>query len=242
MGFTGFPTETAAEAQQSIDFLLDNRDLWTFGGLGDFVLTSGAIVAKQPERFGVTDVRPLPGSDVRRTLAYTEPISEAARVPVAEAKAGADLTGRYDRPWVGAIDTPHSFFYFDRFGTAVRSALGQCPDTVDPDGVYVANGAVVERPDEATLLAYHRVYGRSRREPAADRILFRRADGNILVLPPAMKDLLAMFVAPRRLADATEYTWSLGPAATERMWRLMLRRGLLRGATADDRAFTNHRR
>ena len=43
-------------------------------------------------------------------------------------------------------------------------------------------------------------------------------------------------------ADATEYTWSLGPAATDRMWRLMLRRGLLRGATADDRALTNHRR
>jgi len=58
MGFTGFPTETFAEARDSIDFLADNRELWTFGGLGSFVLTPGAIVAKEPARFGIANMRP----------------------------------------------------------------------------------------------------------------------------------------------------------------------------------------
>ena len=57
MGFTGFPTETREEALDSIDFLSTTLDQWTFGGLGDFVLTPGAIVAKQPERFGMSNVR-----------------------------------------------------------------------------------------------------------------------------------------------------------------------------------------
>ncbi|MET0426105.1 MAG: radical SAM protein, partial [Actinoplanes sp.] len=74
MGFTGFPTETAAEGRESIDFLMQNRDLWTFGGLGRFTLTSGSIVARRPADFGVSNIRPLPGSDIQRVLQYDEPI------------------------------------------------------------------------------------------------------------------------------------------------------------------------
>jgi radical SAM superfamily enzyme YgiQ (UPF0313 family) len=229
MGFTGFPTETAAEARQTIDFLLDNRDLWTFGGLGDFTLTAGAIVAKQPDRFGVTDVAPLPGADISWTLGYTEPVSQAAREEVALAKVRSGLADdRYERPWVGATDSPHSYFYYDRYGTGIRAALRP----YDPDGRYVCNGTVLEHPDDDTLAAYQRLYGRAGRDLPPGRVLFRRADGNLLVVPPAVRDLLAVFAEPRHLADAGDHTWMLDEAATDRLWRLLIDRGMLRAAVA----------
>ena len=57
MGFTGFPSETYAEAMDSIEFLNRMRAHWVFGGLGEFQLTAGSMIAKEPERFGITHLR-----------------------------------------------------------------------------------------------------------------------------------------------------------------------------------------
>ena len=87
LGFTGFPTETFEEARDSIDFLVDNRELWTFGGLGDFVLTLGLHRGQ-----GSRPLRPLqrparPGRG-RRPMRWTmtSPSPAAAREAVAREK------------------------------------------------------------------------------------------------------------------------------------------------------------
>ena len=55
-GITGFPTETFEKTHETIDFLADNRELWTFGGL--------------------SNVRPAVHEGVARSLDYDEPSSQ----------------------------------------------------------------------------------------------------------------------------------------------------------------------
>jgi hypothetical protein len=230
MGFTGFPTETAAEGRESIDFLLANRDLWTFGGLGQFMLTSGAIVARQPERFGVSNVRPVPGADIERVLQYDEPVSAAAHDEVAAAAGGA-FEAPYLRPWLGSVDTPHSFFYHDRYGVSVRAAIehDRSRQDSDEDCDFVLNGVFLDRPDDEVVDRLGATYQiiRGGRIPHG-RSLFRRVDGRIMPLPPAYKIFLDLFRQPRTLREARGAAWMLDPAAANALWQSLISRRLIR--------------
>ncbi|GAA1798770.1 hypothetical protein GCM10009682_20440 [Luedemannella flava] len=229
MGFTGFPTETRDEALDSINFLLDNRDLWTFGGLGDFVLTPGAIVAKQPDRFGISNLRRPPQGDVSPVLFYDEPVTEAAREEIGEAKKRLNRA-HYDRPWLGAVDTPHTFFYHDRYGTAVRELLEQDRDLRedDDDTPFVVNGSFVSTPDPAVLDRYCELYGSSGQDLPAGRVAFRRDDGRVFLLPPNAKLYLKLFAEPTTLAEARSRAWILAAFNTDQTWRSLVRLRLIR--------------
>lgn len=120
MGFTGFPSETFDEAMESVRFLTAHRSRWTFGDLGEFVLTPGAIVASDPGRFGLSNLRAAPGRDIRRSLRYDPPnrLSGREEHELAVAKASIRMAD-FDRPWLGGVDTPHTCFYHDRYGAEV---------------------------------------------------------------------------------------------------------------------------
>lgn len=234
MGFTGFPTETREEALDSIGFLRDNPDLWTLGGLGDFMLTPGAIVAKEPERFGISNVRPVEGSDIVRVLRYDEPVTEAAHDEVMRAKSTLN-PGHYHRPWLGSTDTPHSFFYHDRYGTDVRGVLAH--DRVrqhdDDRTEFVANGVFVDRADEQAWEAYRRMRAEEQEgTPGAllpvDRHLFRRADGQVFALNRSSRTFLDLFTAPLTLAEAQHRLWVVEPTVADRVWRTFIGQRLLR--------------
>jgi anaerobic magnesium-protoporphyrin IX monomethyl ester cyclase len=166
MGFTGFPTETFAEAQESIAFLERHRDLWTFGGLGTFILTAGAIVARDPERFGVSDVRGRADDDILRSLQFdaqprlTEDEDEKLDAGARRLRAGA-----LPRPWLGGVDTPHSYFYHARFGAAVRAAMAEAAAAAERQpGPWRLNGRLLRLPRGCTLVrADGRMFGISAR-------------------------------------------------------------------------------
>ncbi|MDF9841709.1 MULTISPECIES: radical SAM protein [unclassified Paenibacillus] len=150
MGFTGFPTETIEDALSSVDFLQENTRHWTFGGLGQFVLTKGAIIAKEPERFNILGVRPFEGEDVAWRLHYSEPedllaaSSRCGSKELTEAKASL-RGGLLDRPWVGGVDTAHSMFYHDRFGNNILSVIGSANHPpANADTVMELNGHLLE--------------------------------------------------------------------------------------------------
>jgi anaerobic magnesium-protoporphyrin IX monomethyl ester cyclase len=133
MGFTDFPTETAEEALNTYRFLRENEHLWTSAGIGRFGLTTGSIVAKQPERFGV-ELLPTPATmDVIRYLPWAErdrgvqhmPGGTDERIP-RQARLWVNKVP-FDRPFVGGIDSGHSLLYFARYGR------GLVPPA-DPDG------------------------------------------------------------------------------------------------------------
>ncbi|MBL0385146.1 B12-binding domain-containing radical SAM protein [Tumebacillus sp. ITR2] len=146
MGFTGFPGETMEEAKESIDFLMETRSQWTFGGLGRFMLTQGAIVAKQPEEFGVTEVGAYQNEDVPRSLHYLHPEKRTKEEEDAlDLLKSKMMTYDLDRPWVGGVDASHSFFYHDRFGTHVLKQITKKPEATATQE-FVLNGNVVEEP------------------------------------------------------------------------------------------------
>ena len=225
MGFTGFPTETAQEAMDSINFLADNREQWTFGGLGDFVLTSGAIVARQPDRFGVSNIRPFPGSDIARALAYDEPISLQARKEVAVAKARIGGTTYHRRPWLGGLDTPHTYFYHDRYGPRIRAELARA--MLDhADQPFILNGGFIEMPDPETIAMHTTMYGLPPVPEGGTYSCFRRADGSVVLLPPVMRSFVALFAEPRTRAAVGDAVL-LDEVSAARLWESAVKLGLI---------------
>ncbi|MGG1660864.1 B12-binding domain-containing radical SAM protein [Brevibacillus sp. NRS-1366] len=146
MGFTGFPTETLEEAMESVNFLNKLRAHWTFGGLGTFALTPGAIVAKKEQEFNITDVTPYDQEDIVRNLYYKEKGGSRTNDErdFLKKQKGKLMLTQFDRPWVGGVDSSHSFFYHDRFGTAILRELNLQANPITYDQLYILNGYVVE--------------------------------------------------------------------------------------------------
>ena len=69
MAFQDFPTETEAEKKETISFIESNKEYWSTGGIGTFVLTGTAIVARNPGKFGIV-LMETPNVDIARTVAY----------------------------------------------------------------------------------------------------------------------------------------------------------------------------
>lgn len=150
MGFTHFPSETLAEAMESVQFLAENREYWTFGSLGQFVLTPGALVAQRPAEFGIEAVRPVEGEEISRSLTYSDSVhrQQTADDPDWEQRlqqAKASLGGGYPRPFMGGVDTPHTLMYHARFGTEARTVWehGQGFD----EGPLMITGRVITVPN-----------------------------------------------------------------------------------------------
>jgi anaerobic magnesium-protoporphyrin IX monomethyl ester cyclase len=137
MGFTGFPSETADEARNTFAFLLEHRDLWTLAGIGQFVLTPGAIVAKRPADFQVQRIGPFEGEDIVRSLYWVDANQQAhfdggGLDATIQPMADSVVNFVDDRPFVGGIDSAHSILYFAHYGRALvpadlRDALAADP-------------------------------------------------------------------------------------------------------------------
>jgi hypothetical protein len=123
MSFVNFPTETYAEACETIDFLAEHQDYWSLFGVGNFTLTPGSYVAKRPDDFGITLLNKPSLTDSEIAMLYEEKNpakSEEEKIEISE-YADSLLWHRnvfiYDRPWLGGTDTPHTYFYLDKFGS-----------------------------------------------------------------------------------------------------------------------------
>lgn len=121
MAFNGFPSETKAEGEATFAFLRDNYSNWSCGGVGQFVLTGGAAIAKNPKKFGITIMK-TEGADVARSVAYREGnegerkllLTEDADEPKCEAHGMFPRTP--GRPWAGGTDSLHSLILYSLHG------------------------------------------------------------------------------------------------------------------------------
>jgi len=68
--FFGFPGETMADAQATVDFLYAHRDCIHSAAIGTFMLERHAPVWRSPEEFGVSDVTAGEGGDLAITFDY----------------------------------------------------------------------------------------------------------------------------------------------------------------------------
>ena len=134
MCFTDFPTETYAEAMETLGFLEENHPHIAAFIVGQFDLTHGSRVAREPERFGLREIWSVQGDALGTALFFTERKAskrdrDRARLEQAlERLAHHWLLRSY--PWAGSLSTAHTIFYYDQFGSGVfrdlsRQAPGQ---------------------------------------------------------------------------------------------------------------------
>jgi hypothetical protein len=69
--FFGFPTESREEAQETIDFLLTNKNIINSFSVGYFILNKGAAVAKYPEQYGIDRIDIDPVKDFNLAYNYS---------------------------------------------------------------------------------------------------------------------------------------------------------------------------
>jgi anaerobic magnesium-protoporphyrin IX monomethyl ester cyclase len=124
MGFVGFPGETRDEARATYEFLQRNAYNWTLAGIGDFIMTPGAMVAKCYADFGIQRVAAFEGDDIARTLYWIDAqgrprFDGAWHDPAMQPLADSVVNFVDDRPFVGGIDSAHSILYFAKYGAAL---------------------------------------------------------------------------------------------------------------------------
>ena len=166
MCFTDFPTETAAEAMETLRFLAQLRDEVALYIVGEFDLTEGALVAQDPARFGIAETYHLDGDLLRTGLFYEE------RRPPKRAADQARIDRELDRlstgwrvrryPWAGSLSTAHTILHYVRFGPDVfkRRAERLAPSVPPFAARDEELGArfdleAVERSDDAEAQIWH---------------------------------------------------------------------------------------
>jgi hypothetical protein len=120
-------------------------------------LTGTSIIAKNPEKFGITLIE-TKDADIRRSVAYRVETGAGRRVSLTEdADASFDEDGGIfppvlGRPWAGGTDSLHTMIYYERYGrtffkdTDLKQVIEV--DTIEDDEIplfsLVVNGKLVE--------------------------------------------------------------------------------------------------
>jgi len=132
MCFSDFPTETLPEALETVQMIERLREDVALYIIGEFDLTEGALVAKDPARFGVSETYHLDGDLLRTGLFYEEtvpPKSEEDTEVLDEAlwELGRGWKLR-SYPWAGSLSTAHTVLWYDRCGPDVFRRLAERMD------------------------------------------------------------------------------------------------------------------
>ena len=129
MAFTGFPGETTAEALQTVAWLGRMHDDLSLFICGEFALTHGSRVARDPGAFGVAEVWEMEGDELRSGLFWRgHGPGPGARVD----DAVESLSGRWSLrsyPWAGSLSTAHTLLWYDRFGPEAFKRAAAAPSS-----------------------------------------------------------------------------------------------------------------
>lgn len=121
--FFGFPTETRAEAQETIDFMMDNlRSIHSFGP-GVFLLNRDSSCYQFPEKFSITRIVQDPEANIAMNLDF-EASDGMSRDEAKEMNDKCIAMAEEKFPslnvW-GTLPREHFLLYLDRFGKEALS-------------------------------------------------------------------------------------------------------------------------
>jgi anaerobic magnesium-protoporphyrin IX monomethyl ester cyclase len=143
--FSDFPSETAAEAEETYRFIRDHQHVIARADVGTFRLLKGAPIADTPELYGIT-LRDEP-SQRWYHLDYDE---SAARSPAESAGAMERIQRLY--PEVALIDVPEDILYTARLGSGAfrrffdrshpSAGAAELPDAAS---LHLASGCELQR-------------------------------------------------------------------------------------------------
>jgi hypothetical protein len=154
MCFTEFPTETHAEAIETLDFLGARRDALAVYIVGEFGLTHGSLVAQDPARFDIRETWELEGDELGLGIFF------APKAPWKTDDEKADVDDRLAElseawalrpyPWAGAVSTAHTILHYDRFGAGVFRDLAARGVREEILGARTLTAELRFDPDEAS--------------------------------------------------------------------------------------------
>jgi hypothetical protein len=131
MCFTDFPTETYAEAMDTLRFLEELKHEVALYIVGEFDLTHGAAIALEPTRFGIRETWQLDGDLLGTGLFYEEARASKRGADPSKIDAALDRLSagwrvkRY--PWAGSLSTAHTVLHYERFGPGVFRERARLP-------------------------------------------------------------------------------------------------------------------
>lgn len=211
MTFSGFPSETSAEARQTIGFLREHRQQIALFVVGEFGLTHGSRVAADPGAFGIGEIWSAGGDELGTGIfwrpARPEPTDRQAAA--VDRELDALCRGHLLRPypWAGALSTAHTLLYYARFGPSVfRDRAGQPAETPPPGSVrHAARFDLEEVAEESALreaAIWHELTHVGRRVSRAD---YRELAGRAPHAAPSPSTWrIAAGREPRRERDTSE--------------------------------------
>jgi anaerobic magnesium-protoporphyrin IX monomethyl ester cyclase len=130
MTFSGHPGETVADATKTLRLIDQERSRVDLFILGRFGLTSGSLIAANPDFYGLGQVYYCKGDAFRLfPLCQSErSVSEPQQQALEDAVAKLSRKYFLDHyPWAGAISTHHSFLYLLRYGQDIFRRLAAFP-------------------------------------------------------------------------------------------------------------------
>jgi radical SAM superfamily enzyme YgiQ (UPF0313 family) len=126
MTFLNFPTETASEAMETIQFIQNNKANIALFTMGDFVLHEGAKICQSPQDYGI-DYNYLNNDEFKLLIQYKEKRpSKSDRDNLYIDSAYSNIADQYapqDFPFVGAVSNNHTLLYFERFGKNILKQI-----------------------------------------------------------------------------------------------------------------------
>lgn len=136
MTFIDFPTETAAEANLTLDLLEHNQDRIDLFFVEEFDLEVGSRVFRFPDEYGVQEIY-FPAGDrfkLRARYQMKEEAKNADEYRRLKRRMDklASAYGRRSYPYAGSVSVAHTMLWFDRFGrdvfkrVAVEARNGAC--------------------------------------------------------------------------------------------------------------------
>ena len=196
--FFGFPGETDADRQATVDLLLAYRGLFApISKGGTFALLAGSAIARDPAAFGLTGLRRATGDTLGGILDY-ECIDGRGMPACADfACFNRQLPhcDAFERPWAGGIDTLHTHLWVERHGRGgfelLRPWLAGSGERRLP--ISVTSRFDVEEVIENVLI---------------DRTVRAHADA---ALPPGVEALLAEVGQPIEGGDPRRYELAVRP-------------------------------
>jgi anaerobic magnesium-protoporphyrin IX monomethyl ester cyclase len=209
MCFTDFPTETYAEAMDTLDFLKELELKVALYIVGEFDLTHGALVAQTPERFGLRETWQLDGDLLGTGLFYEEKRVSKRPGDLARLEGALDRLSsgwrvrRY--PWAGSLSTAHSLLHYAKLGPGVFRDRATRPP-VAPLGARSATAAArfdlaqVASSDRDELAIWHQLVRQQRHVSRAAYTALARALPPLLPRPRRYQFIAGQPPAPARAA------------------------------------------
>jgi radical SAM superfamily enzyme YgiQ (UPF0313 family) len=122
--FIGFPGETDFDRSLTKEILLFHREVFSLVTKANlFILTTGSLIAKQPDKYGISRITRKDNDNIGGNLIYDVATPKPCHDDLAVFNEGIGYPDRYERPWAGGIDSFHTALYLEYYDKHIFNTL-----------------------------------------------------------------------------------------------------------------------